>query len=227
MKIKIWNGRLHWAVPPRREPPLVAVIRRLEQARARVTCVLKAPPKLKPRPVPPRPAVVRVRASCSSSPRPRESGARVVAAGRDGENGRDDGGGSDDDGGGGGSSGGSDPPPAQCDGDARGVSWQRQGRRQARQADYRKPDHQEGRCGAWLDTASRPGMSGSPVILRSYGTHLTEGHKFTLSGGAANKFIGIYSGRLHTTDPLDAQIGMVWPATYIDEIIDGGLADHG
>lgn len=78
-----------------------------------------------------------------------------------------------------------------------------------------------------VDTASRPGMSGSPVILRSYGTHLTEGNKFTHSGGAANKFIGIYSGRLHTTDPLDAQIGMVWPATYIDEIIDGGFRDYG
>jgi hypothetical protein len=47
--------------------------------------------------------------SCpSSTPRPRERGARTVAAsGRDGTAGRDDGGGSDDSGGG----GGSDPLP--------------------------------------------------------------------------------------------------------------------
>jgi hypothetical protein len=77
-----------------------------------------------------------------------------------------------------------------------------------------------------VDTASRPGMSGSPVILRSHGTHVSRGG-VSLTLGAANKFIGVYSGRLHTQDPLDAQIGMVWSATYIDEIIDGGLIDYG
>ena len=78
-----------------------------------------------------------------------------------------------------------------------------------------------------VDTASRPGMSGSPVILRSYGTHLTQGNAVSLTSGAANKFIGVYSGRLHTKNRLEAQIGIVWPATYIDEIIDGGLKEHG
>jgi trypsin-like peptidase len=53
-----------------------------------------------------------------------------------------------------------------------------------------------------VDTASRPGMSGSPVILRSYGTHVSRGG-VSLTLGAANKFIGVYSGRLHTQDPLD------------------------
>jgi hypothetical protein len=77
-----------------------------------------------------------------------------------------------------------------------------------------------------VDTASRPGMSGSPVILRSYGTHVSQGG-VTLTSGSANKFIGVYSGRLHTQDPLEAQIGMVWSAVYIDEIIDGGIKDYG
>jgi hypothetical protein len=77
-----------------------------------------------------------------------------------------------------------------------------------------------------VDTASRPGMSGSPVILRTYGTHISRG-EITLTPGPANKFIGVYSGRLHTQDPLDAQIGMVWSATFIDEIIDGGLKEYG
>jgi hypothetical protein len=78
-----------------------------------------------------------------------------------------------------------------------------------------------------VDTASRPGMSGSPVILRSVGTHLTQGNNFVVSGDTANKLIGVYSGRLHTQDPLDAQIGMVWPVVYIEEIIAGRLREYG
>ena len=78
-----------------------------------------------------------------------------------------------------------------------------------------------------VDTASRPGMSGSPVILRTYFMHVTQENKITVTSGPANKFIGVYSGRLHTQDPLEAQIGMVWSATFIDEIIDGGLKEYG
>jgi hypothetical protein len=78
-----------------------------------------------------------------------------------------------------------------------------------------------------VDTASRPGMSGSPVILRTYYIHASQKGEVTLTTGAANKFIGVYSGRLHTHDPLETQIGMVWADTYIDEIIDGGLRDYG
>ena len=78
-----------------------------------------------------------------------------------------------------------------------------------------------------VDTASRPGMSGSPVILRTYFMHVTQRNVITVTSGPANKFIGVYSGRLHTQDSLEAQIGMVWAGTYIDEIIDGGLRDYG
>jgi hypothetical protein len=78
-----------------------------------------------------------------------------------------------------------------------------------------------------VDTASRPGMSGSPVILRTYFMHVTQGNEITVTPGPANKFIGVYSGRLHTQDPLEAQIGMVWSDTFIDQIIDGGLRDYG
>jgi hypothetical protein len=78
-----------------------------------------------------------------------------------------------------------------------------------------------------VDTASRPGMSGSPVILRNWGTHMTEEGGASFSAGQANKFIGVYSGRLHTNDPMDAQIGMVWPPSFIDEIIDGELREYG
>jgi hypothetical protein len=33
------------------------------------------------------------------------------------------------------------------------------------------------------------------------------------------KFIGVYSGRVQTDQPYEAQIGLVWDASFIDEII--------
>jgi hypothetical protein len=46
MKIKFWNGRLYFAMPPRLETPWSAVIRRLEQARAfTVGRVVLGPPR--------------------------------------------------------------------------------------------------------------------------------------------------------------------------------------
>jgi hypothetical protein len=41
----------------------------------------------------------------------------------------------------------------------------------------------------------------------------------------ASKFIGVYSGRLATSDPLDAQLGLTWPASLVPEIVSGGLID--
>jgi hypothetical protein len=74
-----------------------------------------------------------------------------------------------------------------------------------------------------VDTASRPGMSGGPVILRSWKNHLlADGKSLPLDATMRTQFIGVYSGRLKPTlegDELDTQIGIVWPATAIDEII--------
>ena len=77
-----------------------------------------------------------------------------------------------------------------------------------------------------VDTASRPGMSGGPVVLRSYGAHLTESGP-SMTTEAATKFLGIYSGRLHTKDSEDAQLGRVWPELFISEIIEAGTYDSG
>ena len=77
-----------------------------------------------------------------------------------------------------------------------------------------------------LDTASRPGMSGSPVIMRSWGAHLLEDGNYNLGGPlTATRFIGIYSGRLHTTDPLDAQLGIIWPEALVQDICAAQKAD--
>ena len=71
-----------------------------------------------------------------------------------------------------------------------------------------------------VDSASRPGMSGSPVIQRAHGEiELEDGHGRVVSGDGAVNFIGIYSGRFHTNDPSDAQLGRVWPATLVQEVV--------
>lgn len=75
-----------------------------------------------------------------------------------------------------------------------------------------------------VDTASRPGMSGSPVILRSWSNHILESNMWTTNNDQLpiDRVIGVYSGRLK---PEDAQIGIVWHVEYIDEIIDAGKRD--
>ena len=74
-----------------------------------------------------------------------------------------------------------------------------------------------------VDTATRSGMSGAPVIYQRIGVHrLKEGK---LSGnstfGRIRGFLGVYSGRLGNGEML-AQLGIVWKARVIEEIIDGG-----
>jgi hypothetical protein len=71
-----------------------------------------------------------------------------------------------------------------------------------------------------VDTASRPGMSGSPVILRSWSNHLyADGTTGPLPITTRTRFLGVYSGRMPSKTNLDAQIGMVWPGAAIHEII--------
>ncbi|MDJ0276014.1 serine protease [Sphingomonas sp. 2R-10] len=71
-----------------------------------------------------------------------------------------------------------------------------------------------------VDTASRPGMSGSPVIQRAHGQfEVEEGSARVMNGDGACNFIGIYSGRFHTNDPSDAQLGRVWPAVFVREVV--------
>lgn len=71
-----------------------------------------------------------------------------------------------------------------------------------------------------IDTATRPGLSGSPVIMQRVGLHgvkvggLTDDTIF----GRIRKFVGVYSGRIGD-DELKAQLGIVWKARVISEIV--------
>jgi hypothetical protein len=78
----------------------------------------------------------------------------------------------------------------------------------------------------FVDTASRPGMSGAPVIRRSMTNHLLETGDVAITPQTLTKFIGVYSGRLHTDQPHEAQIGLVWDGSFIEEIIVGNTREN-
>jgi hypothetical protein len=72
-----------------------------------------------------------------------------------------------------------------------------------------------------VDTATREGMSGSPVYARSSGAHLTTTGDFAIGNGPSSRFLGVYSGRYGAKDEFSAQLGRVWHAELIPTIISG------
>jgi hypothetical protein len=77
-----------------------------------------------------------------------------------------------------------------------------------------------------VDTASRPGMSGSPVIRRIWNQRVDGDRVIPAPTPLRTEFVGVYSGRRHTNDPNDAQLGMVWPRACIEDIIAGNRQDE-
>lgn len=73
-----------------------------------------------------------------------------------------------------------------------------------------------------IDTATRSGLSGSPVIMQRVGIHGMSGPAITGDTliGRIRSFLGVYSGRIGE-DELKAQLGIVWKAQVIEEIIQG------
>lgn len=78
---------------------------------------------------------------------------------------------------------------------------------------------------AIVDAATREGLSGSPVIARREGMVLTESGNVSLGSGLSTRLYGVYTGRLSTSDPLGAQLGIVWPIKYIEEIVADGVIE--
>lgn len=60
-----------------------------------------------------------------------------------------------------------------------------------------------------VDTATREGMSGSPVFLVRREAALSDRNKRGIDEEKKEKLIGVYSGRIGT-DELGVQLGMVW-----------------
>jgi len=75
-----------------------------------------------------------------------------------------------------------------------------------------------------VDTATRRGMSGSPVIQRSFGPY-HDGKTVQLTGFGASRVLGIYSGRVYSKDQFEAQLGRVWRISLVEQIIAGQCVD--
>ncbi|MEM1132200.1 MAG: trypsin-like peptidase domain-containing protein [Pseudomonadota bacterium] len=78
-----------------------------------------------------------------------------------------------------------------------------------------------------VDTASRPGMSGAPVIARSTGDVLLEDGSLVMVTGTSTRLIGVYAGRVSSADAEDAQLGRVFPIDLLEEIIDAQMRETG
>lgn len=75
-----------------------------------------------------------------------------------------------------------------------------------------------------IDTATREGMSGAPVIAVQRGLIQPRGAKSPAENifGTVESFLGVYSGRVGD-DGLGAQLGIVWKASAVDEIVRNGV----
>ena len=76
-----------------------------------------------------------------------------------------------------------------------------------------------------IDSATRRGMSGAPVIRRSWGTHTMADGNPWFGSPTATKFVGVYSGRMATKDQNDPQLGLTWPTKFVEEIVNGRTVD--
>jgi hypothetical protein len=78
----------------------------------------------------------------------------------------------------------------------------------------------------YIDTATREGMSGSPVYAQEVGYWAPRGVTDPGSHmvGKGRAFVGVYSGRIGTDDEFKVQLGLVWKAGALQEIIDSGIA---
>ncbi len=85
-----------------------------------------------------------------------------------------------------------------------------------------------------IDTATREGMSGSPVIIKPANSiYIIEVEKDQFNrmhnGTQKAKLLGIYSGRIleatdiSKNDPFFAQLGIVWKEKVIKEIVDSKI----
>lgn len=73
-----------------------------------------------------------------------------------------------------------------------------------------------------VDTTTREGMSGSPVIAKSVGSALLENGGMQM-GGIYYRPLGVYSGRYVGDELSEMHLGKVWRWNLVDEIIDDGV----
>lgn len=73
-----------------------------------------------------------------------------------------------------------------------------------------------------VDTATYSGMSGSPVVAVQRGQYQSRDGDFHLTPGVSHRLVvGVYSGRVVGADGQVSQLGQVWRANLVEEIISG------
>ncbi len=77
----------------------------------------------------------------------------------------------------------------------------------------------------YVDTATREGMSGSPVYAQEVGMIVPENAASMddWQFGKSERFIGVYSGRIGAEDEFKVQIGIVWKMSAIEEILENKI----
>lgn len=71
-----------------------------------------------------------------------------------------------------------------------------------------------------IDCASTEGMSGAPAIFYNRKGSIQVANTSYFTAGPAAVLHGIYVGRLNVTSQFEAQLGIVWKRSVIDETID-------
>jgi hypothetical protein len=74
-----------------------------------------------------------------------------------------------------------------------------------------------------IDATTRAGMSGSPVVARTFGSHVTRNGGMIIGGGTMTRFLGVYAGRVHE----DAEVGRVWRPSALREVLEHAIGQHG
>jgi hypothetical protein len=71
-----------------------------------------------------------------------------------------------------------------------------------------------------VDSRTRPGQSGSPVVFYTTTGNFRDIHGNTfLASGTIEEFVGVYSGRINE----ESDLGFVWKASVVREIVDNGV----
>lgn len=71
----------------------------------------------------------------------------------------------------------------------------------------------------FVDTTTKPSMSGSPVLYKEKRTTTLINNKENQMSRYFTKFIGVYSGRVYAKNIYEAQLGIVWKASIIENLL--------
>lgn len=70
----------------------------------------------------------------------------------------------------------------------------------------------------WIDSNTRRGMSGAPVVARRFGGALMENGTYGVGAGVYDRNLGVYAGRAF--EAPDMTLGRVWSWQGVQEIVD-------